>query len=316
MLEALDFSALRPLTIAGNHNVFSARERLSIFHAELERIAVHGRLLVLADGARVCAICGVNDTEWDSGHYGRPMARLYGSGGQDVTFESMRDVVRNVLSWARKERGITHFSAEVHVDDYALLNALAESGFRVLDMKCTGYADHLRPVVDVHRLCRNVREFRPGDRTAVMSLVEDADFHTRYSRDPTLRQSLVKSMYYQWFSRLLDGHGTTSDVLVFERFGAVSGCGAIGERDYAEQGVARKVRAGSLYVSNARGVGGYVPILYSLAARAIATHGSVETTISLNNQAAIRVLDALGPNRRSITTLAMHLAVDWLAPAA
>lgn len=289
------------------HPGFGVRECAVIRARELRRCLAEGARgrVLMADG-RPGALVVLQPLSWDSEHFGVPMGRLYTAHVADIGWKDYRAFLAEALADMRSELNLTHVSAEVDIDDYASVNALAGLGFEILDIKRTYCANRLREDIDFVRGSKRVREFRESDRPRVRELARGVRFQSRFTRDRWLDPEKAHELYCLWFERLMDGAGDSTRVVVYERAGDVVACGGIGERDFSDYGLDLRLRTGSLYAGERRAVGAYTPVLYELTVGAIRSHGLVETTVSLNTVVTSRVLEGFRSNKGGVTVYAMR----------
>lgn len=290
------------------HRRFSGQDCRALCRATvINAVAEGGRCYALYESGRMALLLVLRRLDWDSDHFGLGMGR--------VTMLAVRNArlspdLAATLSALVAEAGdalqVRHWSAEADIDDYFCLNLLTAVGFCVMDLKRTYCAYQLRLHIKRSGRLRSVEPYQNDDEAVVMRLLEQSHFITRFSRDDNLDQGRVASMYGMWFRQLLEMNGNGANVVVYRVNGVIRACGAIAEFDFAPLGFNRRMMAGGLYVSSRdRGVGGYLPVLYSLTKTAIDKHGMVETSVSANNTAACRVLDRFHSN--SVTRYALHL---------
>lgn len=267
---------------------FSIEDTGAIAHAESGK-ASNAMAVVSASGI-VDALAYLYPLDWDSSHFGRPMYRLdvLSGGVEDVAV--CRSLVEALLRSSSLPEG-AHISAEIDIDDYCALNGVLACGFEILDLRRTYCTNRMRQDIDFVRMRSRVRYYRNDDHDAVMALVRSTRFPSRFLRDSFIPLPHVVSMYEKWFAGLLEQHGSSSNVVVYERHGEVVGCGAIGEKTLYLPGREKRFRTGSLYAGRPDAVGAYTPVLYQLIVDALQSHGLVDTTVSLNNVTVCRVLE-------------------------
>lgn len=268
-------------------------------------ISLSGSGFFIASGSVVQALGVINPTPWESDFFGLPMGRLHCYVADSVSDADLDCLVGAALRQAVVVDGVQHVSIDVDIDDYRVLNSLLRNGFEILDLKRTYFTNRLSAGSDYERFSGAVRGYCLSDADAVNAIIESTHFDTRFTRDRFLDAQKSARLYRDWFSRLISDAGHSSQVVVFERQGRVVGCGGIGEMDFSSYGLDRKMRTGSLYACSSDGVGGYGPVLYCLTRDALLSHGLVETTVSLNNAAAVRVVEGVRPNR-SVTSYALR----------
>lgn len=282
---------LSRLAIRTRYRGFLSREdEVALFRGDLlSALEAGGICLAARDESGIAAITAVAPLAWDSRHFGVPMGRLLIAADAGCSGAVLMEVVEAAVSQARARLGLCHLSAEMDIDDYACLNALLGRGFELLDVK-RQYRWSSLAGVRAPKFLSRVRPYEAKDRVRVMDMVEAARFESRFSRDPALDRTAVNRLYRMWFEQLLDEPGRAI-VVVFERAGQVQGCGAVERVELQVPGHAARLMDRGLYVSGPGGVGGYYPVIYGLAARALATYDMVQTSVSLNNHAATRVLE-------------------------
>lgn len=288
------------------HPGFSRTEIDGINALTLDRlVSGKGGGFFCESSGKVVALAVVEVNRWESDYFGLPMARLHCFASKAASTDQVVDIVQRSLDQAFHQEGIRHVSADIDIDDYRVVNSLFRCGFEVMDIKRTYFTNRLHSGSDYERFLAAVRDYQPDDALAVADIIGSAHFDTRFTRDGCLDSKKSEQLYRDWFGRLIADAGVSSQVVVFERNGKVVGCGGIGEMDFSSYGLARKMRTGSLYACSSDGVGGYGPVLYCLTRDALRSHGLVETTVSLNNAAAVRVVEGVRPNR-SVTSYALR----------
>lgn len=302
----LDWSALLFHSRFRRHPGFSEDEISAISRRQCEDLVTGdalGYCLLTQDA--VMAFCAIVPNQWESDFFGMPMARVHCFTSSGVADADLDGLLARSLAEAFAAQGIRHFSVDIDVDDYRLVNVFIRAGFEMMDLKRTYFANKLDSNPAYEKLLPAVTDYRPQDLEEVSALVRAVSFTTRFTRDPHVAKEKADQLYRQWFHQLLDDAGKGSQVVVFRKRGAIVGCGGIGEMDFSRYGIARRLRTGSLYACTQAGVGGYAPVLFRLTRDALATHGLVETTVSLNNAAAVRVVEGVRPNR-SVTVYCMR----------
>jgi RimJ/RimL family protein N-acetyltransferase len=250
-------------------------------------------------GDRLQAVCAIAPLEWDSQHFGMPMANLVIAAVSGCASAVLLALLEKTVDAAKKTLGVIHVSADLDIDDYGCLNALLALGFEILDIKrayrCSGMTG-----VRVPKLRSLVRDYCPEDRERVLWLARNSEINSRFSRDPFLSRHKVEALYQLWFEKLLGSNGDNAIALVFERSGQVEACGVIGATDLSYAGVSSQFMDKGLYISGSDGVGGYFPVLYELISRSLLRYDLAQTSASLNNHAAVRVLERMHVGSESI----------------
>lgn len=305
--NSYDLACLNGFSRYRRHPGITEADCRALLAFQVAKMLEHRGRVCESDAGRISMLASISELPWESAHFSLPMAQLNLLNDGCRGTHAVADIVKAVLEGYSRWGDARHISAEVDVDDYVSLNALTKCGFEVLDFKRTYFTNRLAANAGFERLGRNIRAYSPDDLAAVSKLVDQVDFETRFTRDNLLDARRAKAVYRVWFDTLLQQAGQGSNALVYERYGEVVACGAIGEVDLHPQGVPVKLRGGSLYAATGAGVGAYGPILYRLTREAIATHGLVETTVSLNSSAATRVVEGVRPNK-SVTRIALRLS--------
>lgn len=247
------------------------------------------------DGACV-SLVGVSLSEWETAHFGMPMARIEVMCSAEADVGSVSRTLSSALDEHRRSTGCRHYSAEIDLDDYPSMNACFSGGFEVLDFKRTYFTSRVSCEPKYKRFSSLVEHYNLLYRDEVLKLIGDTSFSTRFTRDKYLGKENSKQVYMRWFERLIDDFPEKSNVLIYKRDKRVVACGAIGEKDLSSEGVPRRIRTGSVYASRREGVGVYAAILRQLTEEAIESHGLVDTTVSLNSGVATRVVEGIRPN--------------------
>jgi hypothetical protein len=304
--EGPDWSALLFHSRFRRHPGFSEADIFTISRRHCEDLVTEDALgFCLLEQDAVMAFCAIVPNRWESDFFCMPMARVQCFTAAAVPDTALDELLARSLSEAFAAQGIRHFSIDIDVDDYTLVNVFIRAGFEMMDLKRTYFANKLDSNPAYEKLLPAVTNYRPEDLDEVSALVKEVSFTTRFTRDPHVSKEKADQLYRQWFHQLLDDAGKGSQVVVFRKLGAIVGCGGIGEMDFSRYGIARCLRTGSLYACTPSGVGGYAPVLFRLTRDALASHGLVETTVSLNNAAAVRVVEGVRPNR-SVTVYCMR----------
>lgn len=252
------------------------------------------------------ACIGINPLSWDSQHFGLAMARLEVLAKEGADTGVITKLVSEAVLEFRYSTGCQHFSIEVDIDNYPVMNACFAAGFEVLDYKRTYFTNRLNAKYRYDVMATAIRPYHPNDKEAVLALFQASHFQTRFTRDVYLNQTRAQQLYVLWAEKLLAAYPETSNVLVYERNNKIEACGAIGEKDLTPLGISRMYASGSIYAASSRGAGAYGAVLWRLTEEALAKYGLVDTTVSLNSSAATRVLEGVRPNR-SVTHACLRL---------
>lgn len=258
-----------------------------------------GRVASIQVGGEISAVCAIKPLTWDTTHFGIPMAKLILAAAPDCDPRRLQYLVDEIASSVSTHISGAHISCEIDIDDYLCTNVLIARGARIFDIKREYRCISIEKVAPPKFLSR-VRAYRPEDKEAVMKLLEEASFETRFSRDPMLDPRKTEEMYRIWLERLLAGDTKERIALVMERNGRVQACGTIERYDLGFAEVQLQLMSGGIYISSPSGTGGYYPILYSLIAEAEKRGMTSQTCVSLNNHSAAKVLDRMNVGTASI----------------
>lgn len=262
---------------------------------------------LIRESQGVCV--AINRLPWDSQHFGLPMARIDVLAKEGINSSLIAQLVSEVVIEFKHTTGCQHFSIEVDIDNYSVMNACFAAGFQALDFRRTHIVSALNERWKYNSFYNSIRKYKASDKNGVLDLFGKTSFDTRFTRDEFLDQEKAQQLYVLWAAKLLEAYPNTSNVLVFERNNKIEACGAIGEKDLTPLGVGRVYASGSIYAASPRGVGAYGAILWRLTEEALAKYGLVDTTVSLNSSAATRVLEGVRPNR-SVTHACLRLYVQ------
>ncbi|MBA3981361.1 MAG: hypothetical protein C0462_12250 [Alcanivorax sp.] len=274
-------------------------------HELVAALEAGGVCATLSDDQGLMAVCAIMPLAWDSAHFGLPMASLVVAAAPTCARDGLVGLLREALQRAAALQPIQHVSVDLDIDDYGCLNALLALGCEVVDIKRAFRWSSLKGVRSPKFLSQ-VRDCTPADRERVLGLLAETRFESRFSRDNLLSAQRVGALYQSWFEQLLVRDDPGVIALVFEKAGQVQACGVIAERDLEPMGVPVRFMEKGLYASSEAGVGGYFPVIYALAERALARYDAVQTSVSLNNHRAVRVLERMNAGTES-TRYALRL---------
>lgn len=302
----LDFSALRLFSRFRRYPGFSERDCFSIFAKDVRGLlssAECGAIDFLENELSLVVV--VTELPWDSDYFQKKMARLHVWKSARYSEHGCKEAIRAVLSLAEKSCGIHHVSMEVDIDDYEVMNAALFHGFELMDVRRAYFTNIMEVSEKNKRGLSCVRPYDDSDYQAVELLLESVSFETRYSRDKSLDSVRVQGIYRAWFDSMLRQAGREAYAVVYERFGKIVACGAIGELNFASYGIPKKIRTNSIVACTKEGTGAYGAILTRLTLDSLMTHDLIEAVVSLNNVAAVRALEGIRPNR-SVTSLCLR----------
>jgi len=288
------------------HPSFSKAEKREIFTQEVLNLCIKNNYIYnIEEESIIKAILVIEKSIWDSKHFGIEMAKMYFFADSNISVDSLVELLKEAIIDLKKDN-IKHISIDVDIDNYLILNLLISVGFQVMDIKRTYLGNIIGKNPAYEKMLHRVRPYQATDLAAIEKILEHTKYETKFTRDARLDANKSQDVYKYWFYKLIEQSHTTSQVVVFENKEGVVACGAIGEFDFHQLGVNKKMRSGSVYACLPQGIGAYGTVLYRLTMDAIASHGLVETTVSLNNTSAVRVVEGMRPNH-TITTLAMRM---------
>lgn len=267
-------------------------------HTLLSTLNSGGICASINNESKLVAVCAIQPLEWDSMHFGIPMAKLVLAAERDCSATSLEQLLEATLSKITNPKNL-HISSEVDIDEYVVLNTLLRLGAEVVDVKREYRWTSLRGI-KVPKFLSSIREYRIEDKPQVMQLLDESLFESRFSRDSLLSRDKVTSLYRVWLERLLAGRGTDSLALVMERHGKIQACGTLAKLDMHDAGVPVQIMSNGLYVASPNATGKYYSVIYALAEESLTKGISAQTCVSLNHHAATRVLEKMNVGTRSI----------------
>lgn len=263
-------------------------------------LARQGFACVLGPAERPIGLIAYKFLEWDTAHFGLPMGRLLVGRAPGTDAAAWRLSLAEVVERIRM-LGCQHLSIDVDIDDYTTLHSLCALGFEILDIKRTFVTHVCKRVPAYERFSGDIRLGQPGDHTAILDILQDVNFASRFTRDPLLDAARARQMYEMWLRNHLQNLSSGRALaIVLARRGRVEACGLLGETDFRNCGFDYRVRSGSLYVSRRESTGAYGPVIYHMTRKALKSHDAVEATVSLNNSAAMRVVENIRPNQSTM----------------
>ena len=292
-ISDLDLSQLAIYSKYRGHPLINEKDHQALLRQDLTTSLNAGGLCTgIVKNTAVQAVCALRPLEWDSKHFGTPMASLTVAASRGCNENDLAGLLTYALSLHEPHSSGLHVSCEIDIDDYTCLNTLLGLGANILDLKreyrCTSLSRVRKP-----KFLSRVRAYHASDKTAVMALLDQSAFETRFSRDQALSAEKTASMYRLWLERLLDTQDEDRIAMIMERGADILACGAIERRDFSASGIDLQIMNGGIYISSPVGTGGYYPILYSLIAEAEDRGMTSQTCVSLNNHAATRVLERM-----------------------
>lgn len=293
-----------------HHRLFTPAEQQAIVRHGIERqLASTGQVtrMLVRDG-QLLGICSIAPLSWDTAHFGLPMGRLDCQVAPVAEEPALRHLLATTLD-AASQLGLQHLSTHIDIDDYALLHALTAGGFRLMDAKRTFIARRHPRSDRGSRIVLPARPFHEDDRAQVEALAQSVVFASRFTRDAWLDQRRGADLYGLWMKRLLDTPADQRTLQVVERRGRIVACGGVIEVNFAAAGVPKRILADGVFACTPEGTGSYLSVIDALIAEGIARYPLLETRVSQNNLAAVRVLEYLGYSTAA-SQYALHLHIQ------
>lgn len=300
-LSALEGSMLRGADLAWSR-YFSHGDYLEIVRKEIESRLCSGSVaaFMLCRHGDVKALCLCSKLDWDSGYFGREMARLDFYGGDELSVEDIAGILRSTLDYAVRDCKFDHVLCKVSSFDYELVNAILSLGAFLADIQNIYIAR--RSSFNVKRGLsyqeKNMylpRPYRKEDEESLLRLLSKVSFSSRYTRDATLPKDKVERMYEAWISNILASPDSSREVFVLERYGEIVAVGAGRYVDFLVNGVRKKILTDGLFASVRGYSGAYLTVTKTVVRAGIESGcGLVELKVSNSNRAANRALQSLG----------------------
>ena len=291
--KGLDLGALTIYTRYRGHPQLCQADHQRLFRHELiSAVEAGGVCTTVNNRTGVIAACAIKPLEWDTRHFGFPMAKMSLAAAPTCPPSALSTLLHDTIYTVKQETSTLHISCEVDIDDYLCLNALLGLGAEILDIKREYRWTSLKDIKPPKFLSL-VRKYRENDKPQCMRLMEETYFESRFSRDPLLPESRTTNLYQIWLENLLSSKDDRKVALVMEKGGIVQACGAIEKHDLSYAGINLQMMGNGIYISSREATGGYYPIIYALAERSLSKFDSVQTCVSLNKHSAVRVLDKM-----------------------
>ena len=250
-------------------------------------------------GSEIGAICTISPLPWDAHYFGASMLKMKVAATSICPASDIASLINATLAQLTKPAPPLHISCEVDIDQYNCLSALTSLGAQVLDIK-REYRWRSLSEIGAPKFLSRVRDYQPSDKEQVIKLFRQARFESRFSRDPLLDKSRAAQLYQIWLEKLLDSNEDDRIALVREHAGTVQACGAIQRQDLGAAGIDIQLMSNGIYVSSLQATGSYYPIIYALAERSLARPLIAQTSVSLNNRPATKVLERMNAGTESI----------------
>lgn len=173
---------------------------------EAEVVTVRG------DEGELVGLVTCSRLEWDSTHFGMPMAAVW-----DVIMSekvpNLRETKKRAITLAiseLKKKGITHISTKADIYDITTVHALEMASFRLMDTTVI-YAFDFRKsqIPEFEDQCR-LRLAKSGDEAALIRIAAISFSKTRISEDrfhadPCLPEEKSDALYIEWIRNSIRG---------------------------------------------------------------------------------------------------------------
>jgi GNAT superfamily N-acetyltransferase len=156
-------------------------------------------------GGELLGLLTFSRSEWDSKHFGKPMAAfndLIMSENVPNPRQAKKRLIMLALSNVRKEK-IVHVSAKADIYDITTVHALEMANFRLMDTTVIyGFDFRKSQIPEFEDQCI-LRLAEPGDEEALVRVAEISFSKTRISEDrfhadPNLPQRKSDTLYVEW----------------------------------------------------------------------------------------------------------------------
>lgn len=288
---------------------FSQEDHEKILRYELaSAIKSGGTCVSLHSGSTVSAVCAIAPLPWDTCHFGIPMLNMKIAAAPNCRISDIVSLFKGSVESLNDKQPPLHISCEIDIDQYNCLNALISLGAQILDLKREYRWISLKNIVAPKFLSR-VRDYQPSDRQAVVKIFQKSLFESRFSRDSSLDPDKVVRLYHIWLEKLLEGNEDDRIAVVREGANGLQACGIVEKQDLTAAGINTRLLGNGLYASGPKATGSYYAVIYALAERSLARSWIAQTTVSLNNLAATRVLERMNAgaeSRRYALRLNLH----------
>lgn len=291
---AIDAYAFKPYR---DYRVWSRARQTAMLAAEVDHIlATKGHVAVLA--AADPAVVGLaRPLAWDSAFFGVSMARLdFVLRGGDAVAPGVLDATIQALLDRLRASGVRHVAARADVADMALVFALEQAGFRLMDALVT-YFTHPRrePPREVRDFGR-IRPFEPRDEPEVLAITAEAyrGYRGRFQLDRHLPRERSDALYLEWARACCAGRMADCVVVADDGHGGLLGWASTRRVEPASSAGGKTVWIGSLGACRHERPGAYAGLLRTLALANYEAGGVTETQTQNHNIAAVRVYDAVG----------------------
>jgi len=288
LVEAYPFKAYR------NYRVLSRKKQDEVQRAELRAALQHpgGFALIDRDPATIAAL--VRPLPWDSAFFDLAMARLVlvhdGSQGR----AALRALIESACE-ASRANGIRHLSARIDVADAEAVQALEDTGFRMMDALATYIYPLKRPAPEAGKDMGVLRLYEPADRDQILEITREAyhGFRGRYHLDPHLPQSRSDELYVEWAKKSCDGEWADVVLVTENGRGVLHGWASYRQIEPVSTVGGAPIRGGGLGACRREKPGAYAGLLRAATIRIHGGGATTEMQTQVFNFATIRLYEAV-----------------------
>jgi len=167
---------------------------------------------VREDDGELLGLVTYSRLEWDSTHFGMPMAAIL-----DIIMSekvpNLRESKKRAITLALselKEKGIKHVSTKVDIYDITTVHALEMSGFRLMDTTVIYAFDFRRSQISEFEDQCTLRLAKSKDEDALLRIAATSFSRTRISddrfhADPDLPEEKSDALYVEWIRNSIRG---------------------------------------------------------------------------------------------------------------
>jgi L-amino acid N-acyltransferase YncA len=264
--------------------------------AEMERCLAAPHVVV-ADGGRAWkAVALVRPLAWDTEFFGLPMARLDAVlRAKDAVADDIAGAVGGALQQARAS-GVRHVTVRVDAEDTALLGAVEQHGFRLMDSLLTYFTHPHGPAPAKVREVGALRAFEPRDAEALLAITREAyaGFEGRFQRDAHLPQDRAAEFYIEWARQCIAGVMAERIIVSEGADGSVIGWASVRRVEPFSTVSGAPLFAGSLGACRKDRPGAYAGLIRRAAFDNHAAGAITETQTPAANVSTVHIYEAVG----------------------
>jgi hypothetical protein len=288
LIEAYPFKPYR------NYRVLSRRRQDEVMRAEMRSaLEQRGGFGMLADGEVPSSAVLVRPVPWDSAFFGLSMARAF-----VLHHEESPDALRAILAASLQEcrdRKIDHLSVRIDVADADAIQALEDTGFRLMDALATYIYPLKRPAPEPGKDMAVLRLFQPEDRDQILEITREAyrGFRGRYHLDPHLPRERSDELYVEWAKKSCDGEWADVVLVAENGKGELHGWASYRQIEPVSSVGLVPIRGGGLGACRREKPGAYAGLLRAATERIHGGGGVTEMQTQIFNFATIRLYESV-----------------------